>query len=324
MPTMKRTAKHDGVGNIVLEEVEVPTPGDGEVLVRLEASLISRGSEIGGRYLKDTAVDPASMGYSDAGVIAEVGAGVTELSVGDRVGVVAPHAEYVIGQARADGPRQSVVPLPDDLGFEAATFLPLATSSLAWADSAMISPDDSVAILGQGLVGSIILQVLRQRATGTVVAVDGLPKRCALAQQLGADAVVDCSQADPVEAVRELCPGGVRVVIDCVGGSAGVQSFAQAQEMCAGGGTILLVGLYHGAPLPLDASKVMGKLVVGGIRSEKPRSEYSRDAVRFLQAGHLATEAMISHRFRLEQAKEAFDLLVDDLGATMGVLFVYQ
>lgn len=318
MATMLRAAKHDGVGNVVVERIEVPRPGEGEVLVRLEASLISRGSEIGGRYLSETAVDPSRMGYSAAGVVAELGPGVDDHRPGDRVVVSAPHAEYAIGQAS----RPSVVPLPDEVGFEAATFLPLTTSSLAWADSAMIGPRDSVVILGQGLVGSILLQVVRQRQTGRLVAVDGLERRCRLAERI-ADDVVDYSREDPVEAVRRLCPGGADVVIDCVGGAAGVQSFAQAQQMCASGGVIQLVGLYHRQPLPLDAGSVMGKLVVGGIRGPKPRGEYSRDAARFLADGHLATGDMITHRFSLQEAKQAFDLLVDDLGSALGVLFVY-
>lgn len=322
MATMLRAAKHDGVGNVVVERVEVPRPGEGEVLVRLQASLISRGSEIGGRYLSETAVDPSRMGYSAAGVVAEAGPGVDDPAPGDRVVVSAPHAEYVIGQAGAPPTRPSITPLPDEVGFEAATFLPLTTSSLAWADSAMIGPRDSVVILGQGLVGSILLQVVRQRQTGRLVAVDGLERRCRLAGRI-ADDVVDCSRQDPVEAVRRLCPGGADVVIDCVGGGAGVQSFAQAQEMCADGGVIQLVGLYHRQPLPLDAGRVMGKLVVGGIRTPKPRGEYSRDAARFLADGHLATGDMITHRFPLQEAKQAFDLLVDDLGSALGVLFVY-
>ncbi len=322
MPTMKRTAKHDGVGNIVVEEVDIPTPGEREVLVKLKASLISRGSEIGGRYLSEGEVDPARMGYSDAGVVAGLGQGVDEYQVGDPVCVVAPHAEYVVGQLDSPSASRSVVPLPDDIPFEAATFLPLLTSCLAWADSAIIREADSVAILGQGLVGSIMLQVIKQRETGMVIAVDGLDLRCQLAAEFGADAVVNCSNEDAVAAVRNLC-GGAQVVIDCVGGAAGVKSFAQAQDMCAAGGVIQIIGLYHREPLPLEASKIMGKLVIGGIRSDKPRTEYSKDAIRFMQQGKLRTEEMVTHRFRIDQAKEAFDLLVNDLGSTLGVVFEY-
>ena len=323
---MKRSAKLDGVGNVVLEEVEVPNPLEGQVLVRLKSSLISRGSEILARYMKPTAVDPSIMGYSAAGVIEELGPGVDKAQAGARVGVVAPHAEYVIGHVAEDsGARFCVTPLPDDVTFEQATFIPLVTSSCAWADSAQIKEGDSVAILGQGLVGSLMLQVIKKRETGKVIVVDGLDLRCRMATHFGADEVVDCTKQDPVASVRKLTDGrGADVVIDCVGGAPGLKSFAQAQEMAAAGGIIELIGLYHGEPLPLDASKIMGKLVVGGIRSDKPRSEYVKDAVRLLQTRAVRAEDMITHRFKFSQAKEAFDLLADRLGETLGVVFEYE
>lgn len=325
MATMKRSAKLDGVGNVVLEDVEVPRPGEGQVLIRLKSSLISRGSEILARYMKPTAVDPSIMGYSAAGVVEELGPGVTDIEVGARVGAVAPHAEYVIGQVDAPGASSSIARLPDDVTFEQATFIPLTTSSCAWADSAQIKASDSVVILGQGLVGSLMLQVIKQRETGKVIVVDGLDLRCRMAEQFAADEVVNCAKEDPVAAVLRLTDGrGADVVIDCVGGAPGLKSFAQAQEMATRGGIIELIGLYHGQPLPLDASKIMSKLVVGGIRSEKPRSEYVKDAIRLIQTGAVRAADMITHRFNFSQAKDAFDLLAERLGETLGVVLEYD
>src|SRR5919198_790647 len=72
--TMRRLAKHEGYGNVLFEEVPVPSIAANQVLVKTHTSLISRGSEILARYRKDGPVDPAIMGYSVAGTIAEVGA----------------------------------------------------------------------------------------------------------------------------------------------------------------------------------------------------------------------------------------------------------
>ena len=93
---MWRTAKHEGVGNVVMEQVPIPEPGNNEVVARTQVSLISRGSEMGGRYLREGFVDPRRMGYSTTGVIHGVGAGVSEFAAGDRVVVTAPHAEYTL------------------------------------------------------------------------------------------------------------------------------------------------------------------------------------------------------------------------------------
>jgi len=90
-------------------------------------------SEFFARYIMPHAVNSSIMGYSDAGVIVEAGSDVKDVKVGDRVTAVAPHAEYVVcvpGTADA-----KVIPLPDDVSFEEATFLPLLTSSVAWAES---------------------------------------------------------------------------------------------------------------------------------------------------------------------------------------------
>ncbi len=111
---MKRVIKLEGKGNISVEEVEIPTIASNEVLVKVGKSLISRGSELFARYVMPGVVDPERMGYSDAGTVAAVGEDVTEVSVGDRVVAVAPHAEYV---ARAAGtPDAWIIPLPDDAG----------------------------------------------------------------------------------------------------------------------------------------------------------------------------------------------------------------
>ena len=263
MKRMKRLAKHEGFGNVVVEEADVPQIGAREILVRIHRSLISRGSEIGGRYRKETAVDPQIMGYSAAGVVEAVGKEVGNIAVGDRAMVVAPHAEYGVGKMDwLDG--AACAKLPDAISFEHATFIPLATSSVGWARSACIKEGDTVAILGQGLVGLLCLQTVREMKPGKVVAVDALDMRCALAAKLGADVVVNVSKQDPVKAVREATGGkGADVVMDCVGGPAGVKSFAQAQDMVKGGGVVQVVGLYQESPLPLEAGKIQGKLVVG-------------------------------------------------------------
>ncbi len=70
--TMWRVAKHEGAGNVV-EQVPLPEPGPNQALVRIRASLISRGSELWRRYELPEAVDPGMMGYSTAGIVERPG-----------------------------------------------------------------------------------------------------------------------------------------------------------------------------------------------------------------------------------------------------------
>ena len=103
---MKRVCKPEGKFNIAIEEVATPEPGAGEVRVKAVRSLISRGSEMGGRYTKESAIAPEIMGYSLAGIVDAVGVGVEHIAVGDRVVASAPHAQYVVRRARVSSPQE--------------------------------------------------------------------------------------------------------------------------------------------------------------------------------------------------------------------------
>ncbi len=322
---MKRVAKPEGAFRIVIEDVPVPEIKESEVLIRAERTLISRGSEIWRRYIRPEAIDHQRMGYSLVGTLVQVGSQVEELSMGERVAAVAPHAEYVVVEVVHPRVRPPVVPLPDSVSAESGTFWPLSTSSVLWMDETEAGPEDTMVILGQGLVGSCCMQVAKASGTGRVIGVDALPLRCKLAADLGADAVVDVSKEDPVDVVNALTEGrGADVVVEAVGGRAGARAFDQAQEMCRRGGLIQVLGLYEDEHLPLDSSKIQGKRLVGGYRDASVRPQGSDRAIQLLAEGGIRPEDMITHRFSFEDAAEAFDLLYNRLGETMGVILVWK
>ena len=193
---MLRVTKPEGFGNIVLEEVPIPPVGPNEVRVRSKVSLISRGSEILRRYMHEEAINPAIMGYSLAGVVDAAGGARRQrgFSRGDRVLAVAPHAQYVVQPIDSNiGPR--VWPLPDDISFEEATFLPLAKSGVTWARSPGIRAGHTVVIMGQGLVGNLVLQGVKQHLCEQIVVVDAIAKRCQMGLTYGADHAIDVTEA---------------------------------------------------------------------------------------------------------------------------------
>ncbi len=320
---MIRVIKAEGFGNIQLEDVPVPEIDSQQVLIKTYVTLISRGSELFRRYILEEAVPHSMMGYSLAGVVEKIGADVTDYRVGQKVMAVAPHAEYAVKNVFTESER--LCPVADDVSFEEATFLPLATSAVAWSDSSGVQSGDTIAILGQGLVGSLMLQVLRGFDPQRIIVVDALALRCQLADQLGADVVINAANEDPVVAVKELTDGkGVDLVIDCVGGHAGVKSFGQAQDMVRVRGTIQLIALYQQAPLQLESSKIMNRRLVAGILSNEPRSETMGRALEKIRSGEVQASRMITHRFPHLQAKEAFDLLWHSPDETLGVLMTWQ
>ena len=223
---MFRLAKPEGAYQIELEDVSVPEIKTTEVLIRTERTLISRGSEIWRRYAREEAIDPAIMGYSLVGSVAQVGAEVPEFSMGDRVAAVAPHAEWVAVEVVHPRVHPSVVSLPSEVSSEAGTFWPLGTSSAMWMDELDPGDDQTVVIMGQGLVGSGCLQALKAKSSARVIAVDAIPARCDLAIALGADASIDVSKEDPVEATKAATDGeGADYVVYAVGGRSGARRF---------------------------------------------------------------------------------------------------
>ena len=208
MARMKRLEKLDGFANVQMVEVERPEPGPDQMLIEVKRSLISRGSELFWRYVREEAVSPEMMGYSDAGEVVGVGDKIQDFAVGQRVMANTPHAQYVIA-GETERSRRAFL-LPDELSYETATFLPLATSSVMWMRTSPIEPGQTVVVLGQGIVGALCAQIVWERDPGRVIVVDAQPLRCDIARKLGHENVIDVSQTDSVAAVKELTWQGCR------------------------------------------------------------------------------------------------------------------
>ena len=320
---MIRIVKPKGFGNIRLQDAPLPEITARQVLVRAEATLISRGSELFRRYIEEEAVPARIMGYSLAGTVERVGAAVTEYRVGQRVFVTAPHAQYAVGEVDSTDGR--LVPLPDAVSCEQGTLLRLAMEAVAWAASSGARRGDTIVILGQGVVGSLMLQILRGYQPARIVAVDPLPRRRKMARELGAELVIDPAQDEPVAAVRRLTGGtGADLVIDCVGGYDGVRSFEQAQEMVRRRGTIQLIAAYQQRPLPLHTPKIMHRRLVAGILVEEPLSRIAVRAAAMIERGEIQAQRMITHRFPYTRAKDAFDFLWHSPQEALGVLLIWR
>jgi alcohol dehydrogenase len=237
--------------------------------------------------------------------------------------VSGPHAQFVLGHET--GPRKMVFELPEGLDHETATFLPLTTSSIMWMRTTPIEPGQTVVILGQGIVGALCAQIVRERSPGRVITVDAQPLRCEISGKLGADHVIDVSETDSVAAVMDLTDGkGADVVVECVGGQVGIRSFEQAQDMLAAGGVIHLISMYQGAPLPLDGDRFMNKQLIAGIRTKQPRHECLVDAARMLVDRTVRVDELITHRLPWEQTPEAYHMLYNDPDSALGVVLMWD
>ena len=302
-----------------LVDDQIPVPGRGEFLVKLTRSLISRGSELFRRYAREEAVDPQIMGYSAVGRVIELGRDTRGVEISQRVMVTAPHAQFELSTLAGD--RRRAFLIPDSIADEQATFLHLASESLMWMRSTPVDETDTVVILGQGIVGLLCAQTVRERNPARVITVDLLPLRCKVSAMLGVDTVVDGSRVDPVETILKLTDDeGADVVIECVGGPAGVKSFEMAQRVLKRGGVIQLVARYQGSSLPLDTQKMSTGMILFGDRLNHRYRDCKRDAAAMISDGRLRVREIITHRLPWEEVADAYHFLYKHPHEALGVI----
>ncbi len=206
-------------------------------------------------------------------------------------------AEYVHVPFAALG--RSIFPLPEELTYEdAASVEPLSISYFS-VNRGQPKDKDIVAVIGLGVIGLYAVQVLKALGVEKVIAAGRRPARLNAAKLCGADLVIDAAAEDTLKTVMEATGLlGVNTVVECAGTQT---TFDQAVAMTRGGGKILLVGVYE-EPLTWDPLPVISKNItlVGCLGGNFPA------VIDLLKSGKIKTKDMISHRFPLDSAAEAF------------------
>lgn len=330
-----KSVQMQGNGQIALVDLPDPQPGPGEVMIATRVSALC-GSEL--KTYRGPGKPDGNSGHEAVGVVAQLGEGVTTLHVGQRVGVSAisgcghceacargqytwcsawkfygnMHAEQFVIAANA------CHPLPDDVGWDVGVLItgdgfgvPYHTS-LKLRDPAI----KTVAIFGAGPIG--LGNLLMQRALGrTVIAVDMSPTRLELAAELGADHVVNAGTVgDVVAAIRALTGGkGADVCIEAAGRpETAKQCFAAVRTA----GTVVFNG--EQPALSLSPSEDFIRRDITALGSWYYHfGEYP--AMLDLYRQGLPIGSLITHRFPLDQAAEAFRLMA--AGLTGKVLLTY-
>lgn len=241
MKTARYTA-YGGPETIVLDDVPIPTPGPGELLVRVRAAPVTAGDARmrSGRVPRGLALllrlaigwsrPKVAPGWAFSGEVAALGPGVTGYTEGQRVFGLkgfkgGAHAEYLT--IRADG---QVLPLPVSLSFEqgAAAFFGGLTAAEFLIDRARLAPGERLLVAGAtGSVGSAAVQIARH--LGAEVAATASPANHALARQLGATEVTDYRNGPP--------SGPFDVILDVMGSL----GWRGAEPLLAPNGRLILV-----------------------------------------------------------------------------------
>ena len=223
MQNKRQVAALMGDGRIGLVEQDIPPVRPGTVRIEVYASLVSAGTELGGwRGLKaqrehpNPDAKPTPFGYSNAGVVVETGAGVTEFKPGDRVAGVG--VGYALHTDCAVVPHHLCVPLPPNVTMAQGAYGMLAATALQALRRGEPEFGECTAIVGLGIVGQLTAR-LYQLAGHFVIGWDSVPLRLAVAQRWGIDATVAVGTEDVVAATRAFTGGyGLDAAVLAFGG----------------------------------------------------------------------------------------------------------
>jgi NADPH2:quinone reductase len=244
-----------GPDTLRYDEVHVPVPHDGEALVEIAAAGVNfiDVQHRAGRY-KPPAL-PFTLGSEGAGVVTAVGAGVTEVAVGDRVAwsmVLGSYADYAVVPAR----RLVKVPASVDLQTAAAVMLQGMTAHYLTHSTYSLKPGDTALVhAAAGGAGQLITQVATLRGA-TVYGTVGSAAKAELARAAGAAATIDYRHEDFEAEVKRLTNGrGVDVVYDSVG----KDTFEKSLNCLRPRGMLALFGFSSGPVAPFDPAVLGAK-----------------------------------------------------------------
>lgn len=187
-------------GKAVLVERELPSPGPGQVRVKVDVSLVSAGTERS--LLMKAPAYPITPGYSLVGRITKVGPQVPHLSVGDRVIAHVAHASETVCDHRF------VLPIDEAVKAEDAAFFAIGAVALYTFRLARLRMGDPMLIIGQGLIGLVATQIARMSGAAPLTVVDTDEKRLELAGRFGADRGFLSRDEEALRAWLQTMPGG--------------------------------------------------------------------------------------------------------------------
>lgn len=300
--------------NLVVEEVDDPVAGPGQLLVDVQAAAVTFPDTLmlEDKYQFKTGL-PYIPGTEGAGVVAAIGEGVEGWSVGDRVvgglGTTGAFAERMVIPAL--GARR----LPDGVSFEAVTGLNYAygTTLYGLRYRAELQPGESLLVTGAGGAVGLSAVEIGKLMGARVIAAASSEEKLELCRERGADETINYSTEDLKERAKELTGGqGVNVVYDCVGGD----TAEQALRAIAWEGRFLVIGFTAGIPrIPLNLTLLKSCQIVGVFygamtaREPEKNAAISNQLIEWVANGDL--QPHVSGRYPLERAGEALRALID-------------
>lgn len=318
-------------GDMRIMEAAMPNPKEDEVLIKVEYVGIC-GSDIHG-FESGPFIPPKDpnqkigLGHECAGTVVSVGSKVTKFKVGDRVNIepgvpcgtcrycregrynICPDVDFMATQPNYRGaltnylvhPESMTYHLPENMDtMEGALVEPAAVGMHAAAEAA-VRPGDKIVILGAGCIGLMTLQACRAMGASEIIVVDIIEKRLAMAEKLGAAAVVNGMKEDSEKRVKELLGDwGADIVFETAGSP---KTAAQALNMVTRGGKIMIVGTISG-DTPINFLKINREVKIQTVFRYANNYPMTIDAIA---SGRFDVKSMVTDIYPYEEVQRAFE-----------------
>ena len=301
-----------------IETFMLPPVGDDEVLVATQCTLISPGTEraflLGlpnaqGRY-------PARPGYSNIGRIIEVGKGITDYEIGDRVASTQGHTSHFV-----ISPSRLLKIASDDVPAEEAVFFNLGAIALQGVRKARIELGEATLVLGQGLIGLSAMQLSKLSGALPLIAADLTDSRLEISKKIGADHTFNPEDTDFSEQLGDATQGdGPAVVIEATGHP---DAIGTALAVAGRDARVVLLASTRGETPSVNFYRDVhkkGLILHGAHNSIRPRQESSpnfwtleadsRLLLSLIAQKRFNVIPLISHRVPGEDAAKAYQLLM--------------
>jgi len=329
---------------IELMQSPVPVPGEKEALIKTRVSAVSPGTELlvyRGKFPPDMAVDavipslkrpfgyPLAYGYASVGQVAEIGRSAEKDLLGRSVFCFHPHeSHYVVRQDR-------LIRLPDDIDPINAAFMATMETAVNFLMDGQPVIGENVVVFGLGIVGLLTTALLARMPLGSLVALDPNPRRRAGAKLAGAGIALDPASADAFEEGPEWLKaaaegGGADLIFELSGNPAALN---QALAI-AGPGSRIVIGSWYGtqkAELDLGGSfhRNRIRLISSQVSTLAPQYSNRWTKSRRMQGAldmirQLKPARFVTHRYDIQQAPQAYELLDQSPQEAIQVIFSYQ
>jgi 3-hydroxyethyl bacteriochlorophyllide a dehydrogenase len=315
-------------GKVRVRPVSIPSPGPGEILVKVEQSAISNGTEIAClRGIRPDAPFPCVPGYQSIGRIVQVGPKVRNRRIGQRVlmgvsrlgeginhGCGSAHLAFGVNAA------SWVIPLPKGMRAASTAFAWVAGCSLQGFTMARLERAEKVLVVGLGLIGQFAVQVARARGA-RVVAADLIPHRLQVAVRSGAHRSVNPKHESLSDIARQETGHGFDVILDATGRASLIPELI---ELLQPFGRLVLQGWYH-EPIQFDFHRAHHKhLRLYCPCSWQGEKTGLRDVLRLVRQKKLKTAPLITHRVPYQQAPAMYRRILKGDPEVLGVLLDWR